>query len=125
MSVQREYSLPAPTIAEVSLTGGNGRDPSGNIAKAFLDMRTSSIFSLDISGLTVASNGPVNDFVYIQFDTFTGAPGALPGKEIVLLFTGTPNSYGVYASFTSNFGQNISQCGNDNIFTYTNMYMYR
>ena len=121
MSVQTQYSLPPYDIEHVVLNGGNGSDTTTNIAKAFLDMRTRTIFSFDISELTPGpyGNNNNNNYVYIKLDTLEGSPGALAGKEIVLLFTGTPNSHGVRLSFTSNFGQNISNLNDDDVNTYT------
>ena len=115
-SVKREYSLPGPSITNVPVTDGNGRDPSGNIAKAFLDMTTACIFRLDLSGLTHSGGN-----VYLQLDTHAAAPGALAGKEITILFSGTPDSRYVYVYFTSNFGQNTTLY-NDGFNTYTENY---
>ena len=113
-SVKREYALPAPGIQTVVLTDGDGSNSTTNVAKAFLDMRTNSIFSIDISELTGYKSWP-----YIQFDTYAGSPGHLPGKVITVLFTGKSDVDGIKFYFTSNFGQNIYTVSqNDNIYTY-------
>jgi hypothetical protein len=114
MSVQRQYSLPAPAIANVPVTGGNGSNSTTNIAKAFLDMRTSSVFNLDISGLTRDGN-----LVYIQFDTVAGSVGAFAGKVITILFTGIPDVSCVIIYLTTNFGPNVSSISQlGNLYTY-------
>ena len=112
-SVKREYSLPAAGITHVEVTSGTGT--SLDYAQVYIDPRKSSVFRVDISNLAGDNNG-----ISITLDTFPGAPGAVPGKEITILFSGNPNRNEIRLhDFTDNFGPNaynnyVNLYGNDN-----------
>ena len=91
-SVLRSYAPRVPATVNVKLTGGDGSNAGGNIAKAFIDIRRSSTFVVDVSRLT--------SYCYVQFDTTPGAVGSIDGKLIYIVFTGL---HGVaFPSFSSN-----------------------
>ena len=91
-SVKREYSLPAPAIADAVDVSGNGPNDR---AVFYIDVRKSSVFRVDNSDDTRDAS--------IVFDTFPGAPGAVAGKEITLLISHyTSASISLY--LTGNFG---------------------
>ncbi len=96
-SVKREYSLPAPGIADALYVSGNGTD---NDAIFYIDVRKSSVFRVDLSSFIVNTN------IDVRFDTFAGAPGAVAGKEITLLITQNSNNEIDYINLrlTENFG---------------------
>jgi len=94
-SVLRSYAPRVPATVHVTLTGGNGSNAGGNVAKAFIDIRRSSTFVVDVSRLVSA-----NSNVYVQFDTTPGAVGQMDGKLIYIVCTGFQG--GVIPSFTSN-----------------------
>ena len=79
MSVQRQFAQSSPSIVHVTPTGGNGISLQ-NTARAFLDMRTSSVFQVDISQLSF--NNPDNGYLTLDTVGTTGTqtppmPGAL------------------------------------------------
>lgn len=94
-SVLRSYAPRVPATVHVKLTGGNGSNAGGNVAKAFIDIRRSSTFVVDVSRLVTAYSN-----VYVQFDTTPGAVGSIDGKLIYIVCTGFQG--GVIPSFTSN-----------------------
>ena len=100
-SVKREYALPAPAITEVLVTSGTGSTSSP--AQVYIDPRKSSVFRVDISDMVGESTD-----VFVTLDTFAGAPGALAGKEITVLFSGNPNNNDIYVACTDKFGPNVS-----------------
>ena len=96
-SVKREYSLPAPAIADAVDVSGNG--PDGAIF--YIDVRKSSVFRVD--------NSSAGRDRAIVFDTFPGAPGAVAGKEITLLISqrlDDNSNFNIY--LTENFGPRYS-----------------
>ena len=107
-SVKREYSQGASNPMAVTITEGTGA--STNYAKVFIDTRISSVFTVDISEMT----GTGSD-MYVELDTIEGAPGALCGKEITVIFSANSSTDTIYTYFTDNFGPNASVL-------YVNMY---
>ena len=90
-SVKREYSLPAPGVADAVDVSGNGQDEP---AVFYIDVRKSSVFRVDNSDDTRDAS--------IVFDTFPGAPGAVAGKEITLLISNYASNFDLY--LTGHFG---------------------
>lgn len=104
-SVKREYSLPAAAIADAVYVSGTGTNTSGfDPAIFYIDMRTSSVFRVDIKNTITTTNTRV----YLRFNTFPGAPGAVPGKEITLLFSDSNTTDGLSINLTNNFGPHYS-----------------
>lgn len=110
-SIKREYSQGASPPTAVTVTGGNGT--FGNKAQVFIDPRVNSVFTVDISQLA----GFASD-MYVVLDTVAGAPGALAGKEVTVIFSANSSIEYVYATFTDNFGPHASDL-------YVNMYASR
>ena len=103
-SVKREYALPPHAIVEVPVTSGTSSgDSENNAAKVYIDPRKSSVFRVNISNLTYNGSD-----LYIELDTFLGAPGAVPGKEITVLFSKDDDVTDLEIRFTSKFGPNAS-----------------
>ena len=103
-SVKREYSLPAPGVADAVDVSGNGQDEP---AVFYIDVRKSSVFRVDLSFINTTTE---NSNVDVIFDTFPGAPGAVAGKEITLLVSQNL-SIGINelnVSLTENFGPHYS-----------------
>ena len=108
-SIKREYSQGASTPTAVTVTGGNGS--SGNRAQVFIDPHVNSVFTVDISTMLGDASGHVN----VNLDTVAGAPGALAGKEVTVIFSANSTNNTVYATFTDKFGPHASDL-------YVNMY---
>ena len=104
-SIKREYALPVSAILDVPVTSGDGSNNESEAAKVYIDPRKSSVFRVDISNLD--GNGEQSR-IYVKLNTFDGAPGAVPGKEITVLFSGNPNYNNVYVYFTDKFGENAT-----------------
>ena len=100
-SIKREYSQGASTPTAVTVTGGNGS--GNNVARVFIDPRVNSVFTVDISELTGDEGS-----MYVKLDTVAGAPGALAGKEVTVIFSAKSGIQYVYATFTDKFGLHAS-----------------
>lgn len=98
-SIKREYSQGASTPTAVTVTEGDGT--TGNNAQVFIDPRVNSVFTLDISELTGSGTT-----MHVVLDTVAGAPGALAGKEVTVIFSAKSSINTVQVIFTDKFGPN-------------------
>ena len=103
-SIKREYSQGASTPTAVTVTGGNGSNSGNNVARVFIDTHVNSVFTVDISTMLGDASGHVN----VNLDTVAGAPGALAGKEVTVIFSANSTNNTVYATFTDKFGPHAS-----------------
>lgn len=99
-SIKREYSQGASSLSVATVGEGDGT--SGNKVQVFIDPRISSVFTVDLSGVVL-------DDVNVRLDTYTGAPGAVAGKEITVLFSVNPEYNGIIVFCTNNFGPHASK----------------
>ena len=102
-SIKREYSLPAASIADAVYLSGNGSTYT-TPAIFYIDIRTSSVFRVDIKNTITTTTARV----FVRFNTFPGAPGAVPGKEITFLFSESNTTNGLSIYLTNNFGPHYS-----------------
>ena len=99
-SVKREYSQGASSLSVATVSSGDGT--TGNKALVFIDPRISSVFMVDLSSLD-------RDDVNVRLNTFLGAPGAVAGKEITVLFSVNPEYSDVRVFCTDNFGPHANK----------------
>ena len=99
-SVKREYSQGASSLSVATVSSGNGT--TGSKALVFIDPRISSVFTVDLSGVFLNN-------VNVRLNTFLGAPGAVAGKEITVLFSVNPDYNGVHVFCTDNFGPHANK----------------
>ena len=94
-SVKREYSQGASSLSVATVSSGVGT--SVDKAKVYIDPRISSVFMVDLSSLDRSE-------VNVELNTFLGAPGAVAGKEITVLFSVNSNYSDVRVFCGGNFG---------------------